>query len=372
MFRKICTAAVFFLVSVSPSFALGIACVAPDPSVLIVPPHPTVDQLRVVIQDGAYDNAESDYYRKCLGAQFTAKVRAAAQAAAAQAAAQAVAQGTPPPPPAPPANPNIPSMDADTSEAQAAMNSLIAADNARRQKALVPLLAALTVYKAAHPKDPDLWGQSPAPSQQISCDPFPADYPVTPIPDGPQLVAYPPESVSAQEGGRVLVSFDISVSGWALSPRIVKSSGYPRLDSAVLGSVTSWKFQPVLAGGSPVTFRDAKYVNFVLPTDASQPAHAQMSDSCVFHWPHATGALLIPVGPHFGAYPVRALRLGEQGAVGVSIIIRPDGTVTDPQVALSSGFPELDQGALSSALLWLYHPVPKPVHDMVDVRFRLQ
>jgi TonB family protein len=126
-----------------------------------------------------------------------------------------------------------------------------------------------------------------------------------------------------------------------------------------------------LVVGEPVAFRNANYVNFVLPMDSSQSPQVQIGGSCVVHSPHAPGVLLLPVGPHFGVYPGIAHRRGEEGTVYLGITVRPDGTVSDPQVILSSGFNELDRAAIYSSLLWLYQPIPKPAQTVVDIRFSI-
>jgi len=62
------------------------------------------------------------------------------------------------------------------------------------------------------------------------------------------------------------------------------------------------------------------------------------------------------VSVHHSYYPPLSKRLGEQGEARVSFTIESDGTVSDPKIAASSGFPALDAAALVSVETWRYRP----------------
>lgn len=56
-------------------------------------------------------------------------------------------------------------------------------------------------------------------------------------------------------------------------------------------------------------------------------------------------------------YPGTARKMGEQGAVKLRLTISPEGVVTAADVVQTSGFPDLDQTAVSWVLLnWKYKP----------------
>ncbi|SRR5579885_653660 len=56
-------------------------------------------------------------------------------------------------------------------------------------------------------------------------------------------------------------------------------------------------------------------------------------------------------------YPPNARRLGEQGQVLLKIMVTPQGSVSDAQVARSSGYPDLDQTAVDWVKShWRYKP----------------
>jgi len=68
--------------------------------------------------------------------------------------------------------------------------------------------------------------------------------------------------------------------------------------------------------------------------------------------------------------------LGEQGTVMVRFTIQPDGSVSDPAVVKSCGFPMLDEAALTAVKAWRYNPAlqdgkPVPVKWSANVLWRL-
>ncbi|MGA7710775.1 MAG: energy transducer TonB [Rhizomicrobium sp.] len=66
-----------------------------------------------------------------------------------------------------------------------------------------------------------------------------------------------------------------------------------------------------------------------------------------------------PIGAHAvskGDYPAIARRLGEQGNVVVTFLIREDGTVFDPIIVRSSGSPRLDEATADLVTHWRYNP----------------
>lgn len=87
--------------------------------------------------------------------------------------------------------------------------------------------------------------------------------------------------------------------------------------------------------------------------------------------PSSTAAYLDNPPPR---YPAVSFRLGEQGEVIVRVLIEIDGTASQAQIAVSSGFSRLDQAALRTARGWRYVPgrqagVPQAMWFDVPIRF---
>ncbi len=82
-------------------------------------------------------------------------------------------------------------------------------------------------------------------------------------------------------------------------------------------------------------------------------------------------------GPHTsGMYPPLARRMDEQGIATVKFIITVGGTVADPIVVRSSGYPDLDDAALMAVRGWHYQPAtmdgkPIAVRTEANIRFEL-
>ncbi len=75
---------------------------------------------------------------------------------------------------------------------------------------------------------------------------------------------------------------------------------------------------------------------------------------------HAAVSTPVSVGrPHECAsrfYPEASMRLNEEGTTLISFKVMTDGAVTDVTVSKSSGFPRLDEAAISCAGKWRYKP----------------
>jgi protein TonB len=83
-------------------------------------------------------------------------------------------------------------------------------------------------------------------------------------PGGSISPAYPEECRENGEYGTVIVDVEILSSGQAGAVSLVKSSGYGRLDSHVMGAVRSSMFRPAMKNHKPVASRKRFIVNFNL------------------------------------------------------------------------------------------------------------
>ncbi len=121
------------------------------------------------------------------------------------------------------------------------------------QALLAPIAAPVTV--AASPSEPP--AAPPAPPKVVlpSSD---ADYLQNPRP------VYPPLSKRLGEQGQAIHSVLIGPDGLPTSARLVKSSGFDRLDQAAYQAVMSWRYVPGMRNGVAVAMAYNAPISFVL------------------------------------------------------------------------------------------------------------
>ena len=128
---------------------------------------------------------------------------------------------------------------------------------------------------------------------------------------------YPEGAVRAHAEGTAVVHFTIMPDGSVKDVTIKTSSGNADLDTASLACVGAWRYEPdAEAGGRPW-----------------QASVAWRMDG------HTTC-------PGFATVTAKMLE-GIRGVTRVAFKIRPDGTVKDAEVTLSSGNADLDKAALA-------------------------
>lgn len=93
------------------------------------------------------------------------------------------------------------------------------------------------------------------------------------------------------------------------------------------------------------------------PEPTSTPITVAMTPTTPTQASPDTGASGITNTHSTPPYPVAARTAGHQGIVTLAITVGPTGEVTNASVAQSSGFPELDQAAVSWVMAhWKYKP----------------
>jgi protein TonB len=63
---------------------------------------------------------------------------------------------------------------------------------------------------------------------------------------------YPPLSRRLSEQGIVTLKFTVMTDGTVAGPRVVKSSGFQRLDDAAIQCVSRWRYHPATQNGKPL------------------------------------------------------------------------------------------------------------------------
>lgn len=119
------------------------------------------------------------------------------------------------------------------------------------------------------------------------------------------------------------------------------------------------------------------------PGPSGSGAGASTSDALGTPGPAAAPPVLLPSrtadylhNPE-PVYPLRSLRLGETGAVMLTVLVAADGRVRDASVKSSSGFERLDRAAREAVLAWTFVPgkrsgVAVDMSVEVPIRFKPQ
>jgi TonB family protein len=159
---------------------------------------------------------------------------------------------------------------------------------------------------------------------------------------------YPLESVLAHEEGTTSLNLLIDPTGRVYFAQVLKSGGAARLDQAASQIAKSkWTFQPQMKDGMPVGHAALVDVVWKLPLRPADELYSEMMGFSV------AGKNIVEPKPVSGArmsvndYPALSIQNGEQGEVALRLRILADGTVGRVEVVDSSGYPRLDQSAMS-------------------------
>jgi periplasmic protein TonB len=88
-----------------------------------------------------------------------------------------------------------------------------------------------------------------------------------------QAVKYPMDAQRAGEEGTVAIKVFVGANGKIRAVRMLKSSGFDRLDNAALESVLAWEFKPATQDGKPVSGWVTVQLVYKVPgPDAAVPA----------------------------------------------------------------------------------------------------
>jgi TonB family protein len=168
--------------------------------------------------------------------------------------------------------------------------------------------------------------------------------------------SYPASALEAGVHGATTIAFRIGADGFPADLHVEKSSGDDDLDNATLKCIAVWRYQPTPADGKPVEIAWKATVNWDIETPVPLPKPGTPHD-CLSHTPSADelAQATAPAQIHF--------------------IVRADGSVDEPFVALSSGSKAFDEAAMQCAASWQYLPATQgaqPVPVGWAVRIALQ
>ena len=155
---------------------------------------------------------------------------------------------------------------------------------------------------------------------------------------------WPAASRRSGEEGTVIAAIRISAAGCVTGMSVVGSSGSDLLDAAVLKYLESASFTPGESGGKPMESTVMmpivfKMSNSLAPTQVPIVAHTPVKTSARFDPNH-------PIVFAQKDYPKQSVRAHEEGVCVATMTAKADGTIQDPSIKRSTGYPRLDQVCL--------------------------
>jgi TonB family protein len=174
---------------------------------------------------------------------------------------------------------------------------------------------------------------------------------------------YPKQSLKKHEQGKCYVAFLIEANGSVPAMQLLKSSGYPRLDTACIESVIDVPMLPATVNGAPVTgWND---FNLVWVIDHAQPYQPRPEKSA---FPRLADDYEFQAGAKF--YPEAARPKHERGYCVVHTTVGSTGAAFNAAITRSAGSAILDQACLAAVKDARFTPEIQdgaPVADSTDI-----
>ncbi|MGD0143761.1 MAG: TonB family protein [Rhizomicrobium sp.] len=180
---------------------------------------------------------------------------------------------------------------------------------------------------------------------------------------------YSPAALAAGEQGSVALSFRIGTDGSPKNVTVSATSGYPDLDQAAVACAAQWKYRPAMQDGRPVEVDWKAIVKYSMAPSINPPSVItdDSNPTAVAQGRSPAGTPKAIANAHNCAskfYPPAAIAGHEEGDVGIAFLVATDGSTEKILVYSTSGYPDLDQAALTCAAQWKYRPATqngKPV-----------
>jgi TonB family protein len=174
---------------------------------------------------------------------------------------------------------------------------------------------------------------------------------------------YPRESLRHHEQGRCLLAFFIQADGSVPAVQLLKSSGYPHLDTACIESVIDVPVLPAIVNGTPV----AGWSDFPLVwlIDKAQPPGPPREKS---DFPRVSDDYELQVGDKF--YPDSARAQHPRGYCVVHTTVDSSGTALNAGITRSTGSAVLDKACVEAVTAARFTPElqnGRPVADSTDI-----
>jgi TonB family protein len=174
---------------------------------------------------------------------------------------------------------------------------------------------------------------------------------------------YPKQSLKNHEQGKCTLAFFIEADGTVPAAQLLKSTGFPRLDTACFESVMGVPLIPATINGSPVAgWYDFKVVWVIEHAPPYQPpsetpAFPRVADDDEFH-----------VGDKF--YPAVARAKHQKGYCVVHTTVGSNGTALNAGITHSTGSAILDKACIEAVTAARFTPElqdGRPVANSTDI-----
>jgi TonB family protein len=152
---------------------------------------------------------------------------------------------------------------------------------------------------------------------------------------------YPRKSLRNREQGRCLMVLFIKADGSVPVAQLLKSTGYPLLDTACIEAFIDIPMLPATVNGKSVDSWDDFLIAWRL--NPPYPYHPPLEKSAP---PRVSAEHELPVGEKF--YPEAARAEHPRGYCVVHTIVDPTGAVRDASITHSTGSPVLDKACLDA------------------------
>ena len=174
---------------------------------------------------------------------------------------------------------------------------------------------------------------------------------------------YPKESLKHHEQGRCDLAFYVNADGSVPAAQLLKSSGYPRLDTACIESVIDVPVLPARVDGTPL----AGWSDFHLVWVIDQPPSPRVPQekSAV---PRVADDYELQVGDKF--YPGAARAQHPRGYCVVHMTVGSSGTARSAGITHSTGSAILDKACVAAVTAARFTPELQngiPVADSTDI-----
>jgi TonB family protein len=174
---------------------------------------------------------------------------------------------------------------------------------------------------------------------------------------------YPKQSLKNHEEGKCTLAFFIEADGTVLAAQLLKSSGFPRLDTACIESVIGVPLIPATINGTPVAgWND---FNVVWVINHAQPYQPPPERSA---FPRIADDYEFQVGGKF--YPEAARVEHPRGYCVVHTTVDSSGTALNAGITRSTGSAILDKACVAAVTAARFTPEVqngRPVADSTDI-----